>query len=93
MNRTHRVVREQALQMREQRQRSRDLWAPLAVCSVLLLILSYSIWNVIDSFELNDFPDVSGQMMVVMLLTLPVLAAVMGAVWYKHNVTRANGEV
>jgi hypothetical protein len=93
VNRTHRIVREQALAMREQKQRGRSLLAPLAICSVLLMILCYSIWNVVDSFELNDVPDVSGQMMVVMLLAMPVLAVVLGAVWYSRNINRANGEV
>ena len=37
VNRTHRVVREQALTMREQKSKSRSLWVPLAISSILMV--------------------------------------------------------
>ena len=39
VNRTHRVVREQALEMQQNKQRSRSLWVPLGICSTLLLVM------------------------------------------------------
>ena len=33
VNRTHRVIREQALDMREQKERKRSLWVPLTIFS------------------------------------------------------------
>ncbi|HEY5213392.1 MAG TPA: hypothetical protein VIJ38_10285, partial [Acidobacteriaceae bacterium] len=44
VNRTHRVVREQALTLREQKQKSRSLWVPLAIVSILLVVTCYAIW-------------------------------------------------
>lgn len=49
VNRTHRVVRERAVQMQRQRSNVRSLVLPLAICSVLLLLLSYAAWTVFSS--------------------------------------------
>ena len=94
VNRTHRVVREQALTMREQKQRSRSLWAPLAICSSLLLILCYAIWGMLDGYDLTPtgVPDASDQMMILLLWSLPVSAVALGMIWF-HRGRRVNGEV
>jgi hypothetical protein len=92
VNRTHRVVRDQALAMRERRQRSRDLFAPLAICSVLLLVICYAIWGVLDGYDLtpNGVPDASDQLSLLLLWSLPVTALVLGLVWFKRG-RRAGG--
>lgn len=91
VNRTRRVVRQQALNMQERRSRSRGLWAPLAVVSVLLLAICYAFWRVLDGYELTPtgIPDASDQLMILLLWVLPVTAFVLGAVWVKRGRARA----
>jgi hypothetical protein len=95
VNRTHRVVREQALVMREQQSRQRGLWAPVVICSSMLLIICYAIWGMMDGYDVTPtgIPDASDQMMVLLMWSLPVTAFVLGLVWIKRGRNRANHEV
>jgi hypothetical protein len=96
VNRTHRVVREQALDIREHRERTRSLWAPLGICSALLMVLCYAIWAVLDGYDLtpNGVPDASDQMVLLLLWSLPVTAFVLGLVWFRRGRGRnGNSEV
>lgn len=95
VNRTHRVVRAQALDMREQRKRSRSLWAPLLICSSLLMVICYAAWGMLDGYDLvpTSIPDASDQMLILMLWSLPVTAFVLGFVWIRRERNRANNEV
>ena len=88
VNRTHRVVREEALRLREQRIRSRGLWAPLTICSALLLVICYAIWGVLAGNEPTPtgIPDASDQMLLLLLLwSLPVAAVVLGLIWFRRG--------
>jgi len=96
VNRTHRVVREQAIGMREQREKTRSLWVPLAICSTLLMVVCYAIWGVLDGYELtpNGVPDASDQIIILLLWSLPITALVLGLWWFKNGRGRmGNGEV
>jgi len=95
VNRTHRVVREQALVMREQQSRKRSLWAPVIICSSMLLIICYAVWGMMDGYDLTPtgIPDSSDQMMILLLWSLPVTAFVLGLVWVRRGRNRANSEV
>jgi hypothetical protein len=95
VNRTHRVVREQALQMRELRSRMRSLWVPVIISSSLLLIICYAAWGMMDGYDLTPtgIPDASDQMMVLLLWSLPLTAFVLGLVWIRRGRNRANREV
>ena len=96
VNRTHRVVREQALVMREQKQRSRSLWVPLGIFSVLLVGLCYAVWAVLEGYDdlaPNGLPDASDQMFLLLLWSLPVTAVLFGLVWFQRGRNRANSEV
>jgi hypothetical protein len=96
VNRTHRVVREQAMELREQRQKTRGLWAPLAISSILMLAVCYAIWAMLGGYDLtpNGIPDASDQLAILLLWSLPVTAVVMGMVWFKRGRGRLghNGE-
>lgn len=94
VNRTHRVVREQAMNMQRQRQRSRSLLAPLLICSSLLLVICYAVWGMLDGYDLtpNGVPDASDQLIVFLLWSLPLTAIVLGLVWIRRGRNRANGE-
>ena len=87
VNRTHRVVREQALDMREQQERKRSLWVPLTIFSVLLPVICYAIWAMLDGYDLtpNGIPDASDQLVVMMMWFIPVTALVLGTVWLKRS--------
>jgi hypothetical protein len=96
VNRTHRVVREQALNLREQKRKSRSLWVPLTIFSILMMVLCYATWGMLDGYDVtpNGIPDASDQLMVLLLWSLPVTAVILGLVWVKRGRARAgsNGE-
>ena len=88
VNRTHRVIREEALRMREQRHRSRSLWVPLTICSALLLVVCYAAWKLLAGYDLTptSIPDASDQMLVLLLLwSLPVAAVALGLIWFRRG--------
>jgi hypothetical protein len=95
VNRTHRVVREQALTMREHRSRRRSLWVPVIISSSLLLIICYAVWGMMDGYDITPtgIPDASDQMMILLLWSLPVTAFLLGLVWIRRGRNRANSEV
>jgi hypothetical protein len=96
VNRTHRVIRAEALTMREQKTKSRSLWVPLVLFSSLMLVICYAIWAMLDSYDLvpNGVPDATDQMILFLLWSLPVTALIVGLVWFKRGRGRAgNSEV
>lgn len=86
VNRTHRVVRDQALTMRERKSKSRSLWVPLGISSILMVVIGYAIWGMLDGYDLTPtgIPDASDQMMILLLWSVPVTAAILGMVWFKR---------
>lgn len=97
VNRTHRVVREQALVMREQKQKRRSLWVPVGIASVLLPVLCYAAWLILDGYDITPtgIPDATEQMFVLVLWFLPVSLFMLVLVWFKRGRDRAsqNAEV
>lgn len=93
VNRTHRVVREQAVTMRDQKERRRSLWVPIAVCSASLLALVYAIWAVFEGYDMtpSGMLDASDQMLLLLLWSLPVTAIALVIVWFRHS--KRMGEV
>lgn len=91
VNRTHRVVRDQAIAMRERKRQSRDLMAPLSLFTILMLVLCYAVWSMLDAYNLtpNGVPDASDQISLLLLWSLPVTALVLGLVWLKRERNRA----
>jgi hypothetical protein len=94
VNRTHRVVREQAMDLQEQKRRSRSLWAPLVICSSLLLAICYAVWGMLDGYDLTPtgIPDASDQVLLLLLWSLPITAFLLGLVWIGRGRGRANHE-
>jgi hypothetical protein len=94
VNRTHRVVREQALSMRQQRAHQRSLFAPVLICSSLLLMLCYAVWAMLDGYDVTPtgIPDASDQMLILLIWSLPVTAFVLGLVWIRRGRNRASNE-
>jgi hypothetical protein len=94
VNRTHRVVREQALTMQAQKSRSRSLWVPMIIFSSLMIVIVYAVWGTLDGYDLtpNGVPDASDQIMLLLLWSLPVTAVVLALIWLKRA-RSGNGEV
>jgi DNA-binding transcriptional LysR family regulator len=95
VNRTHRVVREQALSMREDQSRKRSLWVPVIICSSMLMVICYAVWGMLDGYDITPtgIPDASDQMLILLLWSLPITAFVLVLVWLHHGRNRANNEV
>jgi cytochrome bd-type quinol oxidase subunit 1 len=93
VNRTHRVIREQAMTMQAQKKRTRSLWAPMIIFSSLMIVILYAIWGVLDGYDLtpNGVPDASDQMMLLLLWSLPVTAVMLGLIWLRRERGRTNG--
>ena len=94
VNRTHRVVRERAKALSEQRSRLKSLWIPLAVCSVLLIVISIGAWDALAQSDISPtgIPDASDQMLVFLLWFLPISAAAFAIVWFNRTRSAAGNE-
>ena len=94
VNRTHRVVRERAATMAEQRNRRRSLWVPMAVCSALVLMICTAVWSVLDEYDAapTGVPDSSDQFLVLALWFFPVSMALLAMVWFRRTRNRSGRE-
>ena len=95
VNRTHRVVRGEAVRMREHKRKTRSLWVPLGISSILLAIIFYAVWAMLDGYDLtpSGVPDASDQLALMLLWSLPVTAVLLGLVWFQRGRSRANDGV
>lgn len=86
VNRTHRVVREQALARKEHKKRTRSLWLPIAICSPLLLIVCYGIYEAFETGEYSPtgVADGSGQLLLLMVWLLPITVFLIGITWFRR---------
>ena len=94
VNRTHRIVRAEALTLREQKAKKRSLWVPLALFTALMSALCYAVWSTLDSYDLstNGVPDTRDQMMIFLMWFVPVTALVVLVVLLKRVRERAGSD-
>jgi hypothetical protein len=87
VNRTHRVIRERARTVKERRSKIRSLWIPFILFSSLLIGVCIAVWTVLEEYELYATgSQVSGYQVVVPLLwSIPVSAAVLAVVWFRQS--------
>jgi len=92
VGRTHRVVRERALDMQESRRQRRMLWLPLTIASAMMLLLFYAVWSGLAQYDVAEISDdLAGslrggsQMMIFGLWFLPVTATALFFVWLRRN--------
>ena len=92
VGRTHRVVRERALDMQESRRQRRTLWLPLTIASVMMAMICYAVWTSFAQFDITEISDElagslrdSGQMMIFSLWFLPVTAVTLFFVWLRRS--------
>ena len=90
VNRTHRVVRERAARLREEKSRWRSLFIPLTVSFGMLALVVCALWSLFEESELfvDGMPDSSQQMMFVSVWFLPLSAIVLAVVWFRRSRTR-----
>ena len=93
VNRTHRVVRERALDMQESRRQRRTLWIPLTIASLMLPMICYAIWSSFAQYyDVNEISDElvsmlhgGSQMMIFSLWFLPVTIITLFFVWLRSR--------
>jgi hypothetical protein len=92
INRTHRVVRERAKSLQEQKRRVRSLWTPLIVSFGFLASILFAVWSVLDESELftDGFPDSSQNMMMLALWCIPLSVLVLVVVWFRRAGANSN---
>ncbi|MBS1815338.1 MAG: hypothetical protein JSS87_10720 [Acidobacteria bacterium] len=81
VNRTHRIVRARAAAMHARKARERSLWVPLAICSALLITLSYAAWTIFWPANGGEQPVLSsepGTMMEMLLMWFLPLTVALG---------------
>ena len=94
VNRTRRVVRAKAGAMAAQRKRTRGLWIPIAVFSVLLVIICTAAWNGLEQYYLNPngILDASNQFLILFLWFFPASMALLAVVLFRRTRKHADGE-
>ena len=92
INRTHRVVRERAKTLQEQRRRVRSLWIPLIVSFGFLASILFAVWSVLDESELltDGIPDASHYMMMLALWCIPLSVILLVVVWFRRASANSN---
>jgi hypothetical protein len=95
VNRTHRVVRERAKTIQARRSHVRSLYAPLGIFSAFLIGICAAVWSVLDQYELEPTgtPTASYQMLVLLLWSVPVSAALMAVVWFRKSRLTGDGDL
>jgi hypothetical protein len=95
VNRTHRVVRERAKTIQARRSRVRSLFVPLGIFSAFLIGICTAVWSVLDQYDLepSGAPIASYQMLVLLLWSVPVSAALMAVVWFRKSRLTADGDL
>ncbi|MGA1983369.1 MAG: hypothetical protein ABSG84_12995 [Acidobacteriaceae bacterium] len=89
VNRTHRVVRERAAVMQARRSYVRSLMVPLAICSVLLLLVCFAVWSGLYQYQATEAAeavqadvaalDANNHLLVALLWFVPVTLALLAA--------------
>lgn len=90
VNRTHRVVRERAAVIQARRSYVRSLMVPLAICSVLLILVCAGVWTGLYEYQAAETVqadiaalDANNHLLVVLLWFVPVLLAFVGVVLFR----------
>jgi uncharacterized BrkB/YihY/UPF0761 family membrane protein len=95
VNRTHRVVRERAKTIQARRSHVRSLYVPLGIFSAFLIGICTAVWSVLDQYDLEPTgtPTASYQMLVLLLWSVPISAALMTVVWFRKSRLTSDGDL
>ena len=91
VNRTHRVVRERAVVMQARRSYVRSLLVPLAICSVLLILVCAGVWTGMYEYQAAEAAqadvaapaDANNHLLVMLLWFAPVILALVGTALFR----------
>ena len=101
VNRTHRVVRERAKVLQQQRNRERSLMVPLTICSVLLTLSVLAVWTGMYQYQAVEAVEAdvtalattdNNHFLVILLWFVPVSIAVLTTVWVRRSRNNADDE-
>jgi formate-dependent nitrite reductase membrane component NrfD len=101
VNRTHRVVRERAKILQQQRNRERSLMVPLTICSVLLTLSVLAVWTGMYQYQAVEAVEAdvtalattdNNHFLVILLWFVPVSIAVLTTVWVRRSRNNADDE-
>lgn len=92
VNRTHRVVRERAKTLQEQKRRVRSLWFPLIVSFGFLASILFAVWSMLDESEMlaDGIPDASQNMLMLALWCIPLSIILLVVVWFRRASANSN---
>jgi hypothetical protein len=100
VNRTHRVIRQRAKVLQARRSYVRSLMVPLAISSVLLLLVCFAVWSGLYQFEATEAAeavqadvaalDANNHLLVALLWFVPVTLALLGALLFRFR--RSGGD-
>jgi hypothetical protein len=92
VNRTHRVVRDRARTLQEQKRRVRSLWIPLIVSFGFLASILFAVWSVMDESEFfaDGLPDSSQNLLMLALWCIPLSVIVLVVVWFGRASAHSN---
>ncbi len=97
VNRTHRVIRERALNLQARRKTLRTLAIPLVVSAGFLVAIVFAIWSALDEFDLQaagisaDAPDATPHIFVLLMWCLPITFAVLAVILFRRNRSENEG--
>jgi hypothetical protein len=87
------VVRQKAKVMQARRSYVRSLMVPLAICSVLLMLVCAGVWTGLYQYEATEAAeavqadvaalDANNQLLVTLLWFVPAMLALLGAVLFR----------
>ena len=94
VNRTHRVVRERARALQENRKTMRGLLLPMLLCFLLMVTLVIALWMVLDQYDLvsAELPPSIHHFFLLLLWFLPVSAGLVAMVWFRRSRNHPNAE-
>jgi hypothetical protein len=92
VNRTHRVVRQRAVVMKARRSYVRSLMVPLAICSVLLVLVCAGVWTGLYQYQASEAAeavqadvaalDANNHLLVMLLWSVPVTLGLLGGLLF-----------
>jgi hypothetical protein len=92
VGRTHRVVRERAMAMRQSRRNGRSLLLPLGIASAMIALVCYALWTGLAQYDVAEISDElagtlrgGSQMMIFGMWFLPVTATALVFAWLRRS--------
>jgi len=102
VNRTHRVVRQRANDLRTRRSYARSLLLPLLVCSISIIVCVLAVWTgvykegggAVDAVQdVSNSLGMDDEFVLMLFWFVPVTLAVLAAVWFRRMRNGSEGDI